>query len=74
MGLYFSNWIIYVTVKLVENLLYTQVYFSNWIIYVTVKQSDISKELAEHFSNWIIYVTVKPNLDLLQNRTILVTE
>ena len=61
----FSNWIIYVTVKLVEPDFESDSNFSNWIIYVTVKL-DIPKDFArDYFSNWIIYVTVKHRFECL---------
>ena len=42
----FSNWIIYVTVK-VKEIRYNETYhFSNWIIYVTVK--DETREKVHH--------------------------
>ena len=57
--IYFSNWIIYVTVKESRGVAILLDNFSNWIIYVTVKAFDLSKLLDVDFSNWIIYVTVK---------------
>ena len=59
---YFSNWIIYVTVKhfIVRTTGSTD--FSNWIIYVTVKHLNYTTDFLKYFSNWIIYVTVKRNI------------
>ena len=57
--MYFSNWIIYVTVKLVKSIAIFTSHFSNWIIYVTVKHVRQKEESLANFSNWIIYLTVK---------------
>ena len=38
MAKYFSNWIIYVTVKVLPRVFWWYFHFSNWIIYVTVKE------------------------------------
>ena len=56
--LYFSNWIIYVTVKLVKSIAIFTSHFSNWIIYLTVKRGREICSWRVYFSNWIIYVTL----------------
>ena len=57
--MYFSNWIIYVTVKQRHYYKIIKKDFSNWIIYVTVKHVRQKEESLANFSNWIIYLTVK---------------
>ena len=71
---YFSNWIIYVTVKPRSQFAIIHINFSNWIIYVTVKPDTATTSIHRDFSNWIIYVTVKPNNRNAGAVHILVTE
>ena len=70
----FSNWKIYVTVKvsLPEWLLNDD--FSNWKIYVTVKEDSSLMQAVGDFSNWKIYVTVKVVCASRSGLPILVTE
>ena len=70
---HFSNWKIWVSVKLDDPMRKTSDYFSNWKIWVSVKPDVPSDAKFTDFSNWKIWVSVKPYAVNAISAAILVT-